>query len=232
MRIISACLVLFLITFLLVPKPAFAHSEYSLPQAGGGQVAEALAGTVPLRFLPSHPLYFLILIKENINRIFQPSAVKRAEFDLVVAGKRVKETYLLIDKGDSKNAAKSIRRYSQRMKKMVKQINKARSQNQEVEPQVMQMAESLRLHEILLSTTNTKWQLIEDKDNFDEYFSGGIAAFSETILALDDVKPGIKDRFKTITTAGESAEKEASPTPSGADLPQATSSAAPRRIIY
>src|SRR3990167_9913306 len=131
MRIVSACLtVLFFLAFFT--NTSLAHVSDSFPQATAGQINEAVEKLPHLRVLPSNPFHFLIRVKENVSRFFNASSVKRAEFDLVLSGKRLKETYLLTEKNDVGKASRSLFIYSQRLQKLTEEMEKARSQNQNV----------------------------------------------------------------------------------------------------
>src|SRR6266513_536851 len=105
MRFISACLLTSLFVFFSFSS-IFAQSNYNFSNFNDGDINEALQRIVPFRILPSHPLYFLIKVKEVFDRQLKPSAAKRAEFDLVLSGKRLNEAYALFNKGDIKNASK------------------------------------------------------------------------------------------------------------------------------
>ena len=199
MRFISVCLLIFSLLF-LPQTPVFAHTEYQFPQATEGQINEALTKTVPLRFLPSHPLYFLITIKENFERFFQPSSVEKANFDLVLSDKRLKEAYLLLQKNDVKNSSRSLKRYGQRLEKMISQLEKAKSKNQDISPQVQVVAEEFRHHETLFFATLRKWQDFKEGYSFDENFEMAISSFTKAVITIDNIKPGLKDRFKTVTS--------------------------------
>jgi len=230
MRILSACLIAIFLVF-AIPSSALAHTVYDFPQSSEGQVNEALANVVPVRFLISSPFYLLISVKETVNRFFQPSAVKKAEFDMVVSGKKLKETYLLVEKGDVKNASRTLVLYSDRLDKMSKQIEKARSQNQDVTALVDLIAENLRVHETLFFAINKKWEMMEEGYSFDENFAGAIAAHGRTVMVLNNVKPGVKDRFTTVEDEA-TEEAEPSPSPLGESTFEASPAVRPKKIIY
>lgn len=234
MNKLSVCLLFFLLAFNIFSfsaSGAYAHEAYVFPVVSEGQINEALQNTVPLRFLPGNVFYILIRIKENIDRFFQPSSAKKASFDQILASKRIKETYLLIGKNDKKRASKNLVNYSKRLDKMVSQLEKARGQKQDVVKQVMEIAEGLKNQETLLLATHQKWDLAEDDFGFEQNYKRAIESFTRAALALNEVAPGIKDRFKTATISA--GVKEASPSPEPADsLFSASPSAQPRRIIY
>lgn len=231
MKLVLICLLL-LVLFSLKAE-VFARSQRFIREASEGQINEALQKTVPIRFLPNQTLYFLISIKETFNRFFQPSSVKRAEFDLILSGKRLKETYLLLEKDDTKSASQNLKRYAHRIEKMIGQFEKARSQNQTVATLADLTAENLRSHEILFYAIFEKGKL-KDDEFFDENFEIAVDAFIKSVGAIDSVKPGLRNRFKTATEAVklqqqipppvlvEPSPLEASPSPS----------VKPRRIIY
>jgi len=231
---VSACVLIFLCFSFLTVNLVFADSQYRFPQVSEGQITEALQGTVPLRFLPSHPLYFLISAKETINRFFQPSSTKKAEFDLVLVGKRLKETYLLLQKNDIKGASRNLSRYGQRINKMISQLEKARSQNQDVGTLAAKIAEDLRYHEILFFAIDQERQNLGDDKNFNENFEKAASDFTKAVMAIDKIKPGLKNRFQTVVSFESSQEEKVDnpiPTPSS-DIFESSPSVKPRRIIY
>lgn len=228
MRIVLACLIVVLLLF-WAPTKIGAHTSYNFPQASEGQINEALARVVPVRFLISSPLYLLISIKETVNRFFQPSAVAKAEFDMILAGKKLKEVFLLLERSDIKNAGRTLALYSLRVDKMTGQFERARSQNQEVSSLVDLMAENLRVHETIFSAIDKRWQQMEDTYDFDFLFSEAVSSHARAVLAIDNVKPGLADRF---TTDDNGTTQEANPTPSPLPSSQeATPTAKPKRII-
>ena len=232
MKLVLICLLL-LVIFSLKAE-VFARSERFIREASEGQINEALQKTVPIRFLPNQTLYFLISIKETFNRFFQPSSVKRAEFDLILSGKRLKETYLLLEKDDTKSASQNLKRYAHRVEKMIGQFEKARSQNQTVETLADLTAENLRSHEILFFAIFEKGKLKDDKFNFDENFEIAVDAFIKSVGAIDSVKPGLRNRFKTVTEAAKLHQQIPPPVFVEPSLLETSPSPSirPRRIIY
>ena len=193
MRIVSACLTaLFFLAFFA--KVSYAQVE-SFPQATEGQITEAVEKLPHIRILPSNPLHFFIRVKENVSRFFNASSVKRAEFDLVLSGKRLKETYLLTEKNDVKQANISLLKYSERLQKLIAQMEKARSQNQDVLELSKKTSDALEMHESLLWAISQKSQDYQNSYNFRDNFLKAKEEFKETVLAIDNVKPGLKDRF-------------------------------------
>lgn len=230
MRFISACLLVIFAVLVLIVFPVFGQTNYHFPEASEGQINEAIAKIVPIRWLPSHPLYLLIRTKETFSRFLQPSSVKRAEFDFVLSGKRLKEVYILLDRGDSKSAKKSLLRYSTKLEDVGRQLEKARSQNQDVAALVAQMADGFKYQEVLLFAIAQKAQ----GSDLDTTINIAGASFVATIKIVNNISPGVEDRFKTIVEE-KLRESSASALPSRdpeVGTYQASPSARPRRIIY
>lgn len=236
---VLACLIFLLCSFILLPvisgRTLYA-SDYEIPKASEGQVNEALQKIVPLRFLPGHPLYFLIFIKEGFNAFFQPSSVKVAQFEGVLASKRLKEVYMLIVANQDAEASKNLLRYSQSNKRVIDRLNKALGQKQEVTPLAGEIAEDLKSQEVLLfAITLLDGDLLKDSD-FSKNFDEAVNSFIEVAKAINDIKPGLKDRFKTVSSQENSRNQElreatASATPEPR-LFESSASVKPKRIIY
>lgn len=226
---ISVCLLLIL--FFVIPFGVFAEGNKPV-EFSQGKVNESLAKIVPLRILPGNPFYFLITIKETVERMFQPSSEKRARFDFVLSGKRLKEAYLLSEKGAFKNASWDLLRYSGRIDKMIGQIEKARSQNQDVSNLVSVIADGLGAHEILFLAIDNKSKKVNDY-NFGDNYKKAVKSLVQAINAINDVRPGLKDRFKIATSSAEPSTARPSPSPEpSSTFFEALPSEKPRRIIY
>jgi hypothetical protein len=229
MKKVSVCLIAIFLFF------SYLHvvlaSNLGLPDVSEGQVQEAEGKIVPVRFLPGEPLYFAILTKEFVNRIFQPSSAKRSQFDLVLSGKRLKEAYLLVLKGKTNEANDTLNRYSQQIGKMTDNLQKARSQNQEVGPIVDSMAQDMQNHEILFSAIYKKTKGTKNADNLQPALSNALKSFVKAVFVINTIKPGVKDRFKTATSSAQ-LKKEVPVDQSDTDTPLFSPQAKPRRIIY
>lgn len=225
---VSACIAA--IFLLSVFTAGVFAKDYNIPPASAGQVHEAEAKIVPLRFLPSSPFYFLILVKEQADHFFQPSSAKRAGFDLILSGKRLKEAYELLQQDKDHLATDSLDRYNSRLLKMSENLNRARSQNQEIKPLADEIGNNLKSHEALLFAIS---QFVGTFNNpkLNKSFDDAVDSFVNTILLLDNIAPGMKDRFKN---ASESARLEEIEGSFGGNLesPTPAPSYRPRRIIY
>lgn len=229
MRIFSVLLcTLFFST--LYARTVLAQNEYHFEVPTGAQVSEAISKTAPLRFLPTNPFYFLIRIKEIATRFAKHSAAKRAQFDIIISGKRLKEAYLLINIGKIKAANESLLSYAETLDRMTHELEKARSQNQDIATIVGEAAGNLRLEETLLSSIYESRKLQGESGNFDTSFAKAFNSFSTAVMNLDGIQPGIKDRFKSLIVeekqTGE-VQEEHLPSPI-----ISSPSASPRKIIY
>ena len=234
-RIFSVCLIAILFVYLSLSNIVLARTDYHFGQVTQGQIDESLGKVVPVRFLPSHPLYFLISIKENVARFFKPSSRDRAEFDFVLTGKRLKETYLLLSQNDFKNASRSLSRYSQVVDRMIKQLAKAKSQNQDVVAFADRISDDLSYQDKLLIAIWQKWQNEADIYSFDQNLERSILSFKNQVSVIDSIKPGIKNRYiitKNIEDSGGKTQPNPSQTPSFVPIFESSGSGAPRRIIY
>lgn len=185
--------IIFLATSVL--GPVGAGTAYRIPEVTGGQVDEALVRIVPIRLLPSNPFYFAIFAKEAVGGFFKPSALKKADWDFVLCGKRLKEAYLLFEKNDLKNSSKAFGRYARVSEKTVDQLNKARSQNQDVATLEAKVEEQLWYQLILFSAIEKKRGSTSQSYNFGSNFSKAFDGFSRIVEATNQIKPGTRDKF-------------------------------------
>lgn len=226
MRLFSACLVFAMLLFSCSTTLAASH----YPDVSGGQINEALANTPHARFMPPNPLYFAIRFKELVARFFTASAVNRAEFDFLIATKRLNEGYLLFDKGHLQDIESSLESYGGALQKSVSQLKKARSQNQEIVPAVDKIVADLKYQEVLLLALIGK----TEGSNYSFAVEGGIGDFNNFVEELEKIKPGVKSRFK-LSSWGEDIQTDEkvhfpSATPSATFEP--TASASPKRVIF
>lgn len=224
MKILLACTIVILLVSSF--SPVFAQNIDKLPEPTGGQINEALNKIVPIRFLPNHPLYFSIKVKEAVLRFFKPSAVKRAEYDFILTSKRIKESYFVYKNGDLKYLGASLLSYSKRVDITVGQIEKARSQNQEISMLAEKIVEGLVSQEVLL-------RYIKFNDGESQNLDGAIASFGYLVDIIDNVKPGIKDRYKILNDEDYKQNEASDSSPQKSfEITETTKSSMPRRIIF
>ena len=196
MKLISVCFAVFLMVFSSTSiGSVFGADDYQFPKATAGEINEAVEKLPHLRVLPSNPLHFFIRIKENVTRFSKASVLKKAEFDLVLSGKRLKEAYLLTEKNNAKQTSIALLKYSQRLQKLTEQMEKAKIQNQAVVELSEKIADDMAMHERFLYAIAQKSESYQNSYNFAGNFQKAENEFMETVLAIDNVKPSLKDRF-------------------------------------
>lgn len=228
---VLVCVISFLLLFSLL-SPAHASDRIEFPQASEGQINEALTKIVPLRIIPSNPFYFFITGKEIVLRIFQPSSVKRAQFDMTLAGKRLKEAYLLAANGDIKNASANMIRYGDKLRDMTGGLDRAKSQNQDVANLIGEIAENLKSQEVLFFAIGKRTEGMGDGYSFRENYDKAAEAFVDAVNALNNFRPGIRDRFKSATSTAAPEENLLNSAPKAPGFIEASPSTKPNRIIY
>lgn len=219
MQKLLSCFILFAALF-LATQTTFAKDNYE--NVSDGQVNEALNNLPHVRFLPPNPLYYLIRSKELFNRFFTASSVDRARFDFMVSGKRLREMHDLAEKNDGRNFMDLIESYQISTERSIKQLEKARTQNQEIAPIVDEIISDLNYHEVLLLNMNNRNIAGIDKviENFKVY-----------VNSIEKFKAGTKNKFKiTKENNLENLGKEHLPSPIPTSSFETTAS--PKRIIY
>lgn len=193
--------------------------------SSNGQVNEALENLTPVRFVPDSPLYLLIRTKEVISRFLTSSARDRAKFDYANSSKRLKEAYLMTNKGNLIDASSSLKDYVKSLQDAEKQLEKARGQNQDVVPVADKIIDNLRFQEILIVELSMRLEGSEMENT--------IGAFKKCVTFLESFKPGISARYRLMD---ESKINSPSPTPTSVLGPSpalgSKSTISPKRIIY
>ncbi|MEK7580906.1 MAG: hypothetical protein AAB512_01360 [Patescibacteria group bacterium] len=198
-------------------------------QVTGGQVNEALDNTTHVRFLPTSFFYYLVRTKELFSRFFKASSRDRAQFDYVLSSKRLKEAYLLARSGDYKGMGNAMSAYGKALVRTEDQLFKARSQNQEILPIVEKIAANLGYQETILVALENDGEQNGVKNGA---LDRGIASFSKFVSGLDEMKPGLKGRYKVLTDFDSDPIVSPNPSPQPSLVIESSSSTKPRRIIY
>ncbi len=93
--LLAFTLLIFLLSFSFISSPVYAASEinYELPYPG---------------LLPDSPLYFLRVTRDRVVSFLISSPLKKAEFDLLQADKRLNAGLSLLDKGKTALALSTV----------------------------------------------------------------------------------------------------------------------------
>lgn len=142
--------VLFLILGLLFFAPlSFAQEnatvsakvEYNLPYAG---------------MLPDSPLYFLKTFRDKLISIFISDSLKKAEFDLLQADKRLASAILLFEKGKKDLAESTISKGENYFDDGIKSMELAKKQGRDVGGLLVNFELSAKKHLEILSDLKIK----------------------------------------------------------------------------
>jgi len=151
-------IILFTISLFLLPYSFTNASEdkimssiTNLPNVPNWQIEEHLQKLSPIRLLPTNTFYFAITWKENIEHLLKANASEKAFFDTILAGKRIKEAYILEKKGDLEASLKTIERYQKRMEILEKELNNAQKHGDDVIKTLDLLADDLFRHQDLMS---------------------------------------------------------------------------------
>lgn len=179
-----------------------------LPIPKSHELANDIAKLSPVRFLPGHPSYLFVTLKEKIEKFLRPSTKDKAHFDAILAGKRIKEAYLLVEKKDYRRAREAVERYDQRMENLSKSLSSAQNQGQDVVKTVDLLSDHLGRHQDLMA------QILatvppEEKEVFDSALETPNKKLIEVVILLQKGRPDQAQRlFTRYSVATESAKPQ------------------------
>lgn len=156
---------IFLITFLfIVISTAGVKAQENIPSAADSSKVSYQLSYPGL--LPDHPLYFLKAARDRVMSFFISNPVKKAEFDLLQADKRIAASFLLVQKGGKITMAQST--FSKGENYFEEAINKARdahSQGVNISELAKKLKEANLKHQEVLSDIEKKLSK-KDKGKF------------------------------------------------------------------
>lgn len=183
-KVFIAILIFFLLIITVNPK-LYAQQESNDNLIKPGRVDEALIHLSPIRFLPSDNLYFLIISKEAVERLFRANAVEKAEFDLAISGKRLKEVYLLTKQDDNESTNRQLVEYQKQLTQFLKQLEQAKQYNFDIRNISLKSADQL-YHQQALLLALQEYQESENSRN----------KFGQVIVFLKSQSAEISDYIK------------------------------------
>lgn len=154
-------LVLFFTFLLSTNTLVFAQDNQSpksvatLPIPQKGQVEEHLLKLSPIRWLPDNRFYFLIVWKESIQHLLKANTAKKAYFDTILTGKRIKEAYLLAQKGSLPLSLQTTIRYTKQLKRLEKELTAGQTQGADVMATLNLLSDNLFRHQDLMAQIMT-----------------------------------------------------------------------------
>ena len=118
--------------------------EYELPYPG---------------ILPDHPLYFLKMTRDWIVRLLISDLLKKAEFDLLQADKRLNSGLYLLHNDKDKNAElaqSTISKGEDYFEEAIKNAEKAKKQGMDTKDVLRRLLDSSKKHQEILQSLGSK----------------------------------------------------------------------------
>ena len=135
--------------------------------------------------LPDHPLYFLKMIRDRIVGFLISDPLKKAEFNLLQADKRLNAGIYLLDKNIDKNgklAQSTISKAENYFDEAVIKVKEAKKQGIDTKDILRRLSESSKKHqEVLQSLKNKAPQDL--KDDYD-YLQKRVKDFEKQVSSL------------------------------------------------
>lgn len=152
----------------LTPTPkAVIDVQYDLPYPG---------------ILPDSPLYFLKALRDNIIGFFISDPVKKADYELLMADKRLVSAKALFDEGKTDLAFTTLSKSGNYFDQAIQEAATAKQQGENVGPTISRLILAAQKHqEIILQTEqNTKGQIKTELG----LMRGRVAGFQQSAEAL------------------------------------------------
>ncbi|HSW48513.1 MAG TPA: DUF5667 domain-containing protein [Candidatus Saccharimonadales bacterium] len=116
--------------------------------------------------LPDHPLYFLKTGRDRVMAFFISNPLKKSEFDLLQADKRVWSSQMLVDKGKINLAESTFSKAENYFEESINNAKQAKSQGMHIEEIVKKLKDAnLKHKEVLIEIVNSLNK--KDKNKFD-----------------------------------------------------------------
>ncbi len=150
-----------LLIFLLSSNTSFAKSNYELPYPG---------------LLPDSPLYFLRVIRDRTVELLIADPLKKAEYNLLQADKRLNAGIYLFNKGKASLSLSTISKAENYFDKAIEKIKEAKKQGMDVDDMQRRLTNAVIKHQEEL----TKLIKIADKN-----FKGNFEKESKRIFGFE-----------------------------------------------
>lgn len=109
--------------------------------------------------LPDNPLYFLKMIRDRIVGFLISDPLKKAEFDLLQADKRLNAGIYLLDKNKDKNARlaqSTISKGEDYFEKAIEKVDQAKKQGLDTKDILRRLSEASKKHQEVLQSLEAK----------------------------------------------------------------------------
>lgn len=108
------------------------HVEYDLPYPG---------------LLPDNPLYYLKAIRDNVLKFFISDPLKKTEFDLLAANKRLVSAQFLIQKGRVSLSITTLSKSGNYFDDAISNIQKAKKQGENTDSLLTELFKAAQKHQ-------------------------------------------------------------------------------------
>lgn len=132
--------------------------------------------------LPDSPLYFIKALRDNLIGFFVSDGVKKADYDLLMADKRLVSAKALLSEGKSDLALTTLSKSGNYFDLAIQQIASAKKQGQNAEPTISRLITASQKHQeiILEMEQGSKGQT---KENLG-LLRGRVQGFQKSVEAL------------------------------------------------
>lgn len=131
----------FFISLPIVAQENTQPDDYQLPYPG---------------ILPDSPLYFLKTTRDKIVSFLISDSLKKAEFDVLQADKRLQAGVKLIEKGKEDLAEETISKGENYFEEAVSKIEEAKREGKDVKPLLETMSASVKKHQEVVGQLQKK----------------------------------------------------------------------------
>ncbi len=106
--------------------------------------------------LPGNPLYNLKVLRDKIVSTLISDSLKKASFDLLASDKRANAATFLFDKNKNDIAIDTLSKSNNYFDDAIVNIEKAKKMNEDIQPLLEQMKQSIRKHQEIISPYEKK----------------------------------------------------------------------------
>lgn len=142
-------LVLLVLLFILVNPTKVLALE--TPDASPAAVMEKIQYEIPYPgLLPDNPLYYLKAIRDNILKFLISDPLKKTEFSLLQADKRLGSAKLLLDKGKTELSITTLSKSGNYFDDAISNIQKAKKEGEDINATIDQLLKASQKHQEII----------------------------------------------------------------------------------
>ncbi|MBI2031655.1 MAG: hypothetical protein HYT08_03505 [Candidatus Levybacteria bacterium] len=137
----------------------FSFAQGAQDSTASAEVTEEIKYALPYPgLLPDNPLYFLKAIRDRVVNFLISDSVKKADFNLLQADKRLNEGVMLFEKGKAKHslAVTTVSKAENYFDEAIRQINQAKEQKKETKDITGRLYQAALKHEEVIKNLEVK----------------------------------------------------------------------------